>query len=49
MKYQSAKLYAETLRILRLIYAYTGEKMVKTVDRLALQEFERIQKERKDA
>ncbi len=44
-KYIQFRLWTETLKKLRRIYAETGESMIAIVDRLATQELERIQNE----
>ena len=43
MEYQTMRVWKDTLRKLRYIYAATGESMICIVDRLATQELERIQ------
>ena len=45
MEYHTLRVWKETLKKLRYIYAATGESMIAIVDRLATQELERIQKE----
>jgi hypothetical protein len=47
MKYQTTKLYEETLHKLKLIAALTHESMVKVVERLAEQELKKLQEEKK--
>ncbi len=47
-EYQNMKVWLPTLANLRLIHAFTGEQMVKIVDRLVKQELERIQKEQQE-
>jgi hypothetical protein len=46
--YIQFRLWAETLKKLRYIYAATGESMIAIVERLADQELKRIQKEQSD-
>ena len=41
--YIQFRLWAETLKKLRYIYAATGESMIAIVDRLATEELKRIQ------
>jgi hypothetical protein len=43
MEYQTMRVWTDTLKKLRRIYAETGESMIAIVDRLATQELERIQ------
>jgi hypothetical protein len=43
MKYHTLRVWTDTLKKLRRIYAETGESMIAIVDRLADQELQRIQ------
>ena len=43
MEYHTLRVWKDTLKKLRYIYAATGESMIAIVDRLATQEYERIQ------
>jgi len=43
MEYHTLRVWKDTLKKLRYIYAETGESMIAIVDRLATQEYERIQ------
>jgi hypothetical protein len=45
MEYQTMRVWKDTLKKLRHIYAATGESMIAIVDRLATQELERINHE----
>ena len=47
-EYQNIKVWLSTLKTLRLIHAMTGEQMVKIVDRLANEEYARLQKEQQE-
>lgn len=46
--YTQLRIWRSTLQMLRRIYAETGESMIATVDRLAIQEFERISHDHQD-
>lgn len=48
MSYQTIKIWKETLKNLRLIYALTGEKMVSILDRLVGDELERVRRDKDD-
>jgi hypothetical protein len=43
MQYQTMRVWTDTLKKLRRIYAETGESMIAIVDRLATEELKRIQ------
>jgi len=45
MEYQTMRVWKDTLKKIRHIYAATGESMIAIVDRLATQELERINHE----
>ena len=45
MKTQTIKIWIETLRKLRMIYAITGEKMVAIMDHLVTEELGRLRNE----
>jgi len=47
MNITSFKLWVETRTKLRMIYAITGEPMIRTVDRLASDELKRVSTEEK--
>jgi hypothetical protein len=49
MKTQSTKIWLETLRKLRMIYAITGVKMTVIMDRLVTAELDRLKSERNNA
>lgn len=44
-EYQNMKVWLPTLANLRLIHAFTGEQMVKILDRVVKQELERVKQE----
>ena len=44
-QYRTLRIWAETLKKLRRIYAETGESMIAIVDRLAEQELQRLRNE----
>jgi hypothetical protein len=44
-QYRTLRVWAETLKKLRRIYAETGESMIAIVDRLAEQELQRLARE----
>jgi hypothetical protein len=44
-EYTTTRIWVQTLRMLKLIAAMTGESMVKVMDRLARQELERFKKQ----
>jgi len=46
MKTQTIKIWVETLKKLRTIYAETGEPMVKILDRLISDELQKIKGEK---
>ena len=46
MKTQTTKIWIDTLKELRMIYAITGEKMVAIMDRLVTAEIERLREEK---
>lgn len=43
--YQTMRVWVKTHRLLRLIAAYTNESMVEVLQRLAEQEYQRVQQE----
>lgn len=43
MEYQTMRVWKDTLKKLRFIYAATGDSMIAILDRLATEELERIQ------
>jgi len=45
MKLQTTKIYIPTLKMLRMIYAITGERMASIVHRLVEQELKKINKQ----
>ena len=45
MKSQTIKIWVETVKKLRMIYALTGKKMTRILDRLVTDELERIEKD----
>jgi hypothetical protein len=47
-EYAQLRLWRNTLKKLRRIYAETGESIISIIDRLADQELKRIQKEQSD-
>ena len=44
MEYQTMRIWKETLKKLRRIYAETGESMIAIIDRLATEELAKLQK-----
>ena len=44
-EYQTTKVRVSTIKMLRQIYAITGERMIEIVERLVKQELERLEKE----
>lgn len=44
-EYQTTKVRVSTIKMLRQIYAITGERMIEIMDRLVKQELERLEKE----
>lgn len=42
MKTQTIKIWTETLRKLRMLYALTGDRMIEILDRLVTAELERV-------
>lgn len=49
MEYQNTKIYKETLALLREIYAWTGESMVRILHRLVAAEHTRMKEKRHEA
>lgn len=47
-EYTSTRIWRKTLRVLRFIHAHTGESIVAILDRLAVAEWERLQREDKE-
>ena len=47
-QYTQLRIWKDSLKKLRLIYAETGESMISIVDRLATQELKRINEHRQD-
>jgi len=46
METQTIKIWKITLKKLRMLYALTGKSMVSILDRLVVQELERVQQEK---
>lgn len=46
-EYTTTRIWVQTLRTLKLIAAMTNESMVKVMDRLARNELERLEKEKR--
>jgi hypothetical protein len=46
--YKTTRIWAETIKVLRMLHALTGESIVSILDRLAKQELERVLKEQND-
>jgi len=44
--YKTTRIWSSTLQVLRFIHAITGESIVSIIDRLARQEFARLQQEK---
>ena len=47
-EYQTTKVRVSTIKMLRQIYAITGERMIEIVERLVQQELERLEKEKQE-
>jgi hypothetical protein len=44
-EYQTIRIWTRTLRVLRLVAALTGERMVQVLDRLVTEELRRVQEQ----